>query len=95
MIAVIARLHVAEGSEVAFEEVMGNLIDQVRANEPGNHLYTMCRDEDGNYVMLELYDTAEDIDDHGRSEHFKAAGAGFRGLMSGAPEIQRLEVIKG
>ena len=95
MIAVIARLHVAPGKEAAFEEVMGNLIDQVRANEPGNHMYTMCRDEDGNYVMLELYDTAEDIDAHGRSEHFKAAGAGFRGLMTGAPEIQRLEVIKG
>lgn len=95
MIAVIARLHVAPGKEAAFEEVMGSLIDQVRANEPGNHLFTMCRDEDGNYVMLELYDTAEDIDAHGRSEHFKAAGAGFRGLMTGAPEIQRLEVVKG
>ena len=94
MIAVIARLHVAEGKEAAFEAHMSNLIDQVRANEPGNRMYTMCRDEDGNYLMLELYDTQEDLDAHGKTEHFRAAGPGFAGLMTGAPEIERLQVIK-
>ena len=94
MLAVIAKLQVAEGKESAFEDVMSNLIDQVRANEPGNHLYSMCKDADGNYLMLELYDSEEDIEAHGKSEHFKAAGAGFRGLMSGPPEIERLQVIK-
>ena len=95
MIAVIAKLHVAAGKEAAFEATMSNLIDQVRANEPGNQMYTLCKDEHGNYLMLELYDTQEDLDAHGKTEHFQAAAAGFRGLMSGAPEIQRLEVIKG
>lgn len=94
MIAVIAKLHVTAGKEAAFEEVMSDLIDQVRANEPRNQMYTMCKDDDGNYLMLELYDTQEDLEAHGKTEHFKAAGAGFRGLMSGAPEIQRLQVIK-
>ena len=95
MIAVIARLHVAAGKEAAFEKHMSSLIDQVRANEPGNRMYTMCRDEGGNYLMLELYDTQEDLDAHGKTEHFRAAGPGFAGLMTGAPEIERLEVIKG
>ena len=94
MLAVIAKLQVTEGKEPAFEEVMSNLIDQVRANEPGNHLYSLCKDADGKYLMLELYDSEADIEAHGQSEHFKAAGAGFRGLMSGPPDIQRLEVIK-
>ena len=94
MIAVIARLHVAPGKEAAFEEHMSKLVDQVRANEPGNQMYSMCRGEDGNYVMLELYDTQEDIDAHGKTEHFRAAGPGFAGLMTGAPEIERLQVIK-
>ena len=94
MIAVIARLHVAEGKEAAFEAHMSNLIDQVRANEPGNQMYSMCRDEDGNYLMLELYDTQQDLDAHGKTEHFRAAGPGFAGLMTGAPEIERLQVIK-
>ena len=94
MLAVIAKLQVTEGKESAFEEVMSNLIDQVRTNEPGNHLYSLCKDADGQYLMLELYDSEADIEAHGQSEHFKAAGAGFRGLMSGPPDIQRLEVVK-
>jgi len=54
----------------------------------------MCKDKGGNYLMLELYDTEADLDANGKTEHFRAAGPGFAGLMSGAPEIERLEVIK-
>lgn len=93
MIAVIARLNVAEGKEAPLEVAMSNLAEQVRANEAGNHLYTVCKDDQGNYLVLELYETEEDMKAHGKSEHFRAAGASFRGLMSGPPEIQRLEVI--
>ncbi len=93
MIAVIAKLNVAEGKEAQFETAMLNLAAQVRANEPGNQLYTLCKDADGKYLMLELYDTAEDLAAHGKTEHLKASGASFKGLMAGAPDIQRLEVI--
>ena len=93
MIAVIAKLNVAEGKEAEFETAMLNLAAQVRANEPGNQLYTLCKDAGGNYLMLELYDTEEDVEAHGETEHLKASGASFRGLMAGAPDIQRLEVI--
>ena len=93
MIAVIAKLNVVAGKEAPFEAAMSNLAEQVRANEPGNHLYSLCKDEDGNYLVLELYDSQEDVDAHGKSEHFRAAGASFRGLMSGPPEIRRLQVV--
>jgi quinol monooxygenase YgiN len=93
MIAVIAKLNVATGKEAEFETAMLNLAGQVRENESGNQLYTLCKDDDGNYVVLELYETQEDLDAHGKTEHFKASGASFRGVMAGAPEIQRLEVI--
>ncbi len=95
MLALIARLNVAEGKEPEFEKHMLELAGQVRANEPGNRLYTLCRDEDGNYLMLELYEDEESLAAHGQSDHFKAAAAGFRGLMSGPPEITRLQVIDG
>lgn len=93
MLAVIAKLNVAEGKEEAFEKVMLNLAAQVRENEPGNELYTLCKDEDGNYIVMELYTDADALAAHGRSEHFKAAGGGFKGLMAGPPEIQRLQVV--
>ncbi|MCZ6616645.1 MAG: putative quinol monooxygenase [Gammaproteobacteria bacterium] len=93
MLAVIAKLNVAEGKDEAFEEVMLNLAAQVREKEPGNQLYTLCKDEEGNYIVLELYDDADALAAHGSSEHFKAAGGGFKGLMAGPPEIQRLQVV--
>lgn len=93
MIAVIAKLQVVAGKGAEFEQAMLALASQVREKEPGNHLYSLCQDSEGNYLMLELYDSEEDIAAHGQSAHFKAAGASFQGLMSGPPEIQRLKVI--
>ena len=93
MIAVIAKLNVAPGKEADFEKVMLELAGQVRSNEPGNQLYTLCKDADGNYLMMELYDSEEDLAAHGKTEHFKASGPKFKGLMAGAPDIQRLQVI--
>ena len=93
MLAIIAKLNVAEGKEADFEKHMLGLAAEVRAKEPGNDLYTLCKDEDGNYLVLELYKDADALAAHGESEHFKTAGAGFRGLMAGPPEIKRLEVV--
>jgi quinol monooxygenase YgiN len=93
MLAVVAKLNVLAGKEAEFEKVMLGLAEQVNANEPGCHLYKLCKDADGNYVVMELYADAEAVAAHGASEHFKAAGAGFKGLMGGAPEITRMEVV--
>ena len=93
MIAVIAKLNVAEGKEAEFETAMLALAAQVRANEPGNDLYTLCKDADGNYVVMELYKDEEALAAHGQSEHFKASGASFKGIMAGPPDIQRMEVV--
>ena len=42
---------------------------------------------------MELYEDADAMAAHGASEHFKASGAGFKGLMGGAPEIIRMDVV--
>ena len=94
MLAVIAKLNVKAGKEEDFEKVMLDLAAAVNNNEPGNHLYQLCKDADGNYVVLELYDDEEAIAAHGASEHFKASGAGFKGLMGGPPEITRMTVVE-
>ncbi len=93
MIALIARLNVAEGKGAEFEKAMLALASQVRANEPGNELYTLCKDAEGNYLVMELYRDEAALAAHGQSAHFKASGASFKGLMAGAPQIQRLQVI--
>jgi len=92
MIALLARLKVAEGKEEEFEKVMLGLAAEVRANEPGNHLYTLVKDDDG-YAVMELYDDDAALAAHGASDHFKAAGASFAGLMAGRPDIKRFDVV--
>ena len=92
MIALLARLNVAPGKEKEFESVMLELAAAVRANEPGNQLYTLVKDDEG-YAVMELYDDDAALAAHGQSDHFRAAGAKFRGLMAGPPNLQRFEVV--
>ena len=56
MLAVIAKLKVVAGKESEFERVMLELAKEVRANEPGNKMYTLTKSEAGEYLMLELYE---------------------------------------
>ena len=53
MIALLAKMSVVEGKEAEFEGVMGELIEKVRANEPGNKLYTLVKNDSG-YTVMEL-----------------------------------------
>lgn len=93
MIGVIAKLNVKPEAAEEFEEVFLSLSEAVRANEPGCIMYQLCRDDDGNYVVMEMYESEEALAAHGQSEHFKAAGAGFKGKMGGPPEITRMAAV--
>ncbi len=93
MLAIIAKLNVAPGKGSEFEKVMLGLAKEVRANEPGNKLYTLTKNEAGEYFVLEIYDNEAALTAHGQSAHFKAAGPKFAGLMAGRPELQRLTVV--
>ena len=94
MIALLARLNVAPGKEAEFEAIMTALAKEVRANEPGNQLYTLVKDDEG-YAVMEIYDDQAALDAHGESEHFKAAGPKFAGVMAGRPDIKQFDVIEG
>ncbi len=93
MIGVTAKLNVKPEMAAEFETVFLDLSDAVRANEPGNLMYQLCKDEDGNYIVMEMYESEEALAAHGTSDHFKAAGAGFKGKMSGPPEITRMQAV--
>lgn len=93
MIAVIARLKAKAGSEADFESAMLELAGQVREKENGNQLHTLCRDADGGYVMLELYEDEASLATHGQSDHFKQLGPKLGPFMDGRPQIEKLEVI--
>ena len=93
MIGVVAKLNVKPEMAAEFEDVFLTLSEAVRANEPGCIMYQLCKDPDDTYVVMEMYESEEALAAHGQSEHFKAAGAGFKGKMAGAPEVVRMPAV--
>lgn len=93
MLALIATMKVAPGKEAEFEKVFIALAKEVRAKEPGNHLYTLTKDADGGYHVLEIYESEEALTAHGKTDHFRAAGPKLGPTLAGRPELKRLTVI--
>lgn len=93
MIALIAKMPVNPGKEAELEAGLQGLIDVVRKEEPGNRLYTLVKSEAGEYLMLELYEDADALAAHGKSDAFKAAAGALAGVLAGRPEVTRYDVI--
>jgi quinol monooxygenase YgiN len=95
MIGVIARMKVKDGSSVAFEAVMASLASEIRAMEPGNLVYQLCKSpaEPGVYVVLELYASAEAFKSHSESAYLSGAGPKLRELLSERPAIETYDAI--
>ncbi|MFT4614509.1 MAG: quinol monooxygenase YgiN [Bacteroidia bacterium] len=92
-IGVLATITVAEGKNAEFEKVFLELIEQVRANEPGNNFYSLNRSmsDPQVYKVMEQYVDGDALDVHSKSDHFRAANKQLAGLVAGAPDIELLE----
>jgi quinol monooxygenase YgiN len=95
MIALVVTLKIKDGKQAEFEAIAAELVAAVRANEPGNKQYTMCK-KDGSateYVFIEQYVDDAAIAAHRATEHFRTLGAKFGACMEGRPEVMRMEVV--
>ncbi|WP_280271793.1 putative quinol monooxygenase [Nocardia wallacei] len=95
MIAVIAELTVQDGKGVELESVVADLVVQIERNEPGNRAYRLVRSKQdpNSYRIFELYDDEAALEQHGKSEHFRAAGQRLAPLLAGAPKIEFLAAV--
>ena len=93
MLALIATMKVHPGKEAEFESVFLALAKEVRAKEPGNHLYTLTKDTEGTYHVLEIYENEEALAVHGKTDHFRAAGPKLGPTLAGRPELKRLTIV--
>ena len=93
MIAITAKMSVRSGCEKEFEKAMLSLVSKVNSNEPGNLLYELCRDDDGEYLVMELYEDEAAVDAHRSASHIKESGPSFKGLMSAPPIIKKMNVL--
>lgn len=96
MVGVVAKLRVQDGKGADFEAAAKDMIAAVKANEAGKTLvYSLHKSQaDPNlYVFYELYAAPEALAAHGTTDHMKAFGGKIGGLLAGAPEIERLDVV--
>lgn len=95
MIGVIATLTLQPGKQAEFEAVFANLAAQVRADEPGNIFYVLCRsrESDLTYKVLEQYRDQAALDAHRASPHYRAAGPLLAGILAGAPVVEIFDAV--
>ena len=95
MICILATLKVKKGKEELFEKIFIELSKDVREIEKGNIFYQISKDREleNTYVVMEQYTDQESVDAHGKSEHFRVAGAKLAECLDGAPVIKRLDAI--
>ncbi len=94
-IGVIATLKVQDGKQAEFETAFRELAAKVRAGEPGNRLYQLCRAKADatSYVVMEIYESEEAVKIHGQTAYFKAAGAKMGTTLAGPPAVQMFETV--
>jgi quinol monooxygenase YgiN len=95
MIGVTARVKVKAGKEEAFEAFAREVIDAVRANEPGNLFYSLFRTErQGEYVFMERWRDQAAVDAHGVAPHMVEAIPRFGEFVDGPVQLDRYEEIE-
>jgi len=94
-LGVLATITVQEGKNEEFETLFKGLTEMVLANEEGTLLYALHRSKSNpqEYVVMEQYRSAADIDAHGKTDYFLEAQKMMGGLVSAAPVIQVLDVV--
>ncbi len=96
-IGVIAKLAIRPDAEAEFEKTFAELAAKVQANEPGCKFYQLfkSREGQGQYVVLEHYESQEAFEAHGKSEHFRAAQPALGKCVAGPPSLTMLDEAAG
>lgn len=95
--AYVIKFKVKPGSNTAFENAMGAMMAQVRAQEPGNLYCDLLRlpQDPQTYVVMERYQDAQATKAHGESAYIKKLGeALMSGLLDAPPELQELVFVR-
>ena len=94
MVGVFAILKIQEGTNKEFESAARQMEEAVKKNESGNNYYNFYKGQDDTtYIVMERYNSQEDLDAHSQTEHMKTIGAEMGKYLSGAPEIKVFESL--
>jgi quinol monooxygenase YgiN len=94
-IGVIAKLTVQQGKNAEFESIFSRLAAEVNSKESGCNFYALhqSRTDRQSYVVLEQYSDEEALASHGKTDHFRSAGAELASCLAAAPEIEYFDAV--
>lgn len=92
MLAVNVRFYVKPGEEDAVEERMKVFASECIDKEPGTHLYTVIKDDNGLGTM-EIYEDMDAFLAHGVTPHHDENVRLLSNKMSARPDINVFEVV--
>ena len=95
MIGISAHLPIKEGKQADFEAMAKDLMEKVRANEPGCLMYTLYKQQgsETEYYFMEQYTDADALAAHGKTDYFRAAQPVFGECLAGRPTITRMDEV--
>lgn len=93
MLAIVAKLPAQSGKGAELAQAMNGIAEKVRANESGNHGYTVHQSSDNaDLVMIyELYTDQDALNAH--RQHMKEMGVNLAELLAGKPELEYFETV--
>ena len=91
MITFIVHLRVPPANVAAFEALMHDVVEMIRAHEPGVAYYDWAKsaDEPDTYVVIEVYRDAEVHAEHMASAWIKESLPKSAALIEGRPRIRQ------
>lgn len=94
-VGVIVTIKPKAGKEKEVEGIFQELAKAVKANEPGNKLFQLCRarQDPSQYVMLEIYESDDALKGHSASAHFQTVASKANDLLAATPDIFYLDVL--
>jgi quinol monooxygenase YgiN len=90
-VVVVAVITPKPGEEDAVREAILESIPRVH-EEPGCELYAL-HEGNGEFVMVERWESREALAAHGTAESLFALGKALAGKVAGPPSVRRLEAV--
>jgi quinol monooxygenase YgiN len=94
-VVLVASLPIAEGKVEEAVSALGRCATTVHQEESGVLRYALHRDtkNPNRLVMIEVYDSQEALDAHGKTPHLQELTGALGGLLDGRPEMSVLTPV--
>ena len=95
MIGIVATFKIDASKSEAFEALLVEFVNTVKAKEPGAVVYNLWKDREDSatYHMMEQYADQAALDEHGKTEHMQALMPKIGAFLAGPPSLTFMDAV--